>query len=48
MNNSDISSLINMLGQMDKKQLASGINKLNQILSPEEKQELYNLLDNKK
>ena len=45
MNNSDISHLINMLGQMDKNQLASGVNKLNQILTPEEKQKLNNLLN---
>ena len=47
MNNSDISNLINILGQMDKNQLSNGINKLNQILTPEEKQKLNDILNSK-
>ena len=40
MNNSDISYLMNMLNNMDKEQLNNGLNKINQILSPEEKQKI--------
>ena len=48
MNNSDISYLMNMLGKMDKNQLSNGVNQLNQILSPEEKQKLIQLLRHQK
>ena len=37
MNNIDISYLMKTLNQMDKEQLANGLNKMNQILTPEEK-----------
>ena len=46
MNNNDISGLINMLNKMDKKQLADGINQLNQILSNEDKQKIIQTLNN--
>ena len=47
MNNNDISYLMNMLNNMDKNQLANGINKINQILSPEEKQKIIQALNSK-
>lgn len=45
MNNVDISYLINMLNKMDKNQLSNGLNQLNQILSPEEKQRIIQALN---
>lgn len=48
MNNSDISYLMNMLNKMDKNQLSNGLNQLNQILSPEEKQKIIQALNSKK
>ena len=48
MNNSDISYLMKMLSNMDKTQLSQGLNKINQILSPEEKQKLIQALNSKK
>ncbi|MBR3002503.1 MAG: hypothetical protein IKF38_02930 [Clostridia bacterium] len=45
MNNNDISNLINMLGKMDKNQLNNGLNKLNQVLGPEEKKKLLQALN---
>ena len=42
MNNTDISYLMNMLNKMDKNQVTNGLNRLNQILSPEEKQKVAN------
>ena len=51
MNNNDISNLMQMLGKMDKNQLANGMNKLNQMLSPEDKQKImqaFNNMQNKK
>jgi len=48
MNNSDINAMMNMLSKMDKNQLANGINQLNQMLSPEEKQKLIQSLNNMK
>lgn len=47
MNNNDISYLMGMLGKMDKNQLSEGINKINQILSPEEKKKLIEALNSK-
>ena len=48
MNNNDISSLMNMLSKMDKKQLASGLNQLNKVLSNEDKQKIIQALNNQK
>ena len=45
MNNSDISYLMNMLNKMDRNQLNQGLNKINQILSPEEKQKIIQALN---
>ena len=45
MNNVDISYLMNMLNKMDKNQLSNGLNQLNQILSPEEKQKIIQALN---
>lgn len=47
MNNNDISNLINMIGNMDKNKLSDGLNKINQILAPEEKQKLMRILNSK-
>ena len=47
MNNSDITYLMNMLNNMDKNQLNQGLNKINQILSPEEKQKIIQALNSK-
>ncbi|MBR0427122.1 MAG: hypothetical protein IJK18_02840 [Clostridia bacterium] len=46
MNNNDISGLINMLSKMDKNQLTSGFNQLNQMLSNEDKQRIIQALNN--
>ena len=48
MNNSDITYLMNMLNKMDKKQLNQGLQKINQILSPEEKQKIIQALNSRK
>ncbi len=48
MNNNDISYLMNILSKMDKNQLNNGLNKINQILSPEEKQKIIQALNNNK
>lgn len=45
MNNTDISYLMNMLNNIDKNQLAKGLNHINQILSPEEKQKIIQALN---
>ena len=47
MNNTYISYLMNMLNQMDKKQLANGLNQINQMLTPEEKQKIIQALNSK-
>ena len=47
MNNNDISYLMNMLNKMDRNQLANGLNQLNQILSPEERQKIIQALNSK-
>jgi len=47
MNNSDISYLMNMLNKIDKNQLNEGLNQINQILSPEEKQKIIKALNSK-
>lgn len=47
MNNNDISYLMNMLSKMDKNQLNSGLNRINQILTPEEKQKIIQALNSK-
>ena len=46
MNNNDISYLISMLNNMDKKQLENGLNQINQILGPEEKKKIIQALNN--
>ena len=38
---------VNMLNKMDKNQLSNGLNQLNQILSPEEKQKIIQALNSK-
>lgn len=47
MNNNDISNLINMIGNFDKNKLSEGLNKINRILTPEEKQKLMQILNSK-
>ena len=47
MNNNDISYLMNMLSKMDKNQLNNGLNRINQILTPEEKQKIIQALNSK-
>ena len=47
MNNSDITYLMNMLNKMDESQLNQGLQKINQILSPEEKQKIIQALNSK-
>ena len=39
-NNMDIAKLMNMLSKMDKKDLEQGLNKLNQIMSKEDKEKI--------
>lgn len=46
MNNNDMSNLINMLSKMDKNQLMNNVNKINQMLSPEEKQKIIQAFNN--
>lgn len=48
MNNTDISNLMNMLQNMDKNQLANGVNQLNAMLNNEDKQKLIQMLNNLK
>ena len=48
MNNNDISNLMNMLSNMDKKQLVEGMNKLNNMLSEEDKRKIMQALNSKK
>ncbi len=48
MNNNDLSYLMNMLNNMDKEQLNKGLNRINQILSPEEKQKIIQALNYRK
>ena len=45
MNNNDLQYLLNMINKMDKSQISEGVSKLNQILSPEEKQRLIDTLN---
>ena len=45
MNNTDMSYFLNMISKMDKNQLASGINQLNQMLSNEDKQKIIQALN---
>ena len=40
MNNNDMSNLLNMISKMDKNQLMSNMNKINQMLSNEDKQKI--------
>ena len=47
MNNNDVSYLMNILNSMDKNQLAQNIDKLGQMLSPEEKQKLLQFIQQK-
>ena len=46
MNNNDMSNLINMLNKMDKNELMSNINKLNQMISPEDKKKILQAFNN--
>ncbi len=39
-NNMDMAKLMNMLSKMDKKDLEQGLNKLNQIMSKEDKEKI--------
>lgn len=39
-NNMDMGTLMNMLSKMDKSQLEQGLNKLNQMLSSEDKERI--------
>ena len=48
MNNFDVSNLMNMLNKMDKNQLQNGLSTLNKMLSNEDKQKIFNALNNKK
>ena len=48
MNNTDITYLMNLLNNMDKEKLNKGLEKVNQILSPEEKQKIIKALNNNK
>ena len=48
MNNNDMSNLMNMLNNMDKQQLASGVEQLNKMLSNEDKQKIMQMLNNMK
>ena len=48
MNNNDISYLMNMLNNMDQKQVTNSLEKLNQILGPEEKKKIIQPLNNQK
>jgi len=45
-NNMDMAKLMNMLSQMDKKQLEQGLSKLNSLLSKEEKEKIMKQLNN--
>lgn len=47
MNNNDLSSLINMINNMNKDQLSNGIAQLNQLLSNEDKKRIIDALNNK-
>ena len=46
MNNNDMTYLLNMLNNMDKNQLANGVNQLNQMLSNEDKKKIIQALNN--
>lgn len=48
MNNNDISYLMKMLNNMDQKQVTNSLEKLNQILGPEEKKKIIQALNNQK
>ena len=48
MNNNDLGNLMNILNNMDKNQLSQGLNRINQILSPDEKRKLFEALNGKK
>lgn len=48
MNNNDISYLMNLLNNMDQKQVTNNLEKLNQILGPEEKKKIIQALNNQK
>lgn len=45
MNNNDLSSLINMINNMNKDQLSKGISQLNQMLSNEDKKRIIDALN---
>lgn len=47
MNNIDLSSLINMINNMNKDQLSKGVSQLNQMLSNEDKKRIIDALNNK-
>ena len=46
MNNNDISNMMNMLKNMDQRQLANGVEQLNKMLNNEDKQKLMQMLNN--
>ena len=48
MNNNDISYLMNMISNMDQKQLSNSINQINQMLSAEDKKKLIQALNFRK
>lgn len=45
MNNNDISSLINIINNMNKDQLSKGLTQLNQMLSTEDKKRIIDALN---
>ena len=47
-NNTDLSYLMNMISNMDQKQLSNSINQINQMLSPEDKKKLIQALNFRK
>lgn len=48
MNNNDITNLMNMIGKMDKNQLANSLNQLNGMLSNEDKKKIMQALNSMK
>ena len=47
-NNTDLSYLMNMISNMDQKQLSNSINQINQMLRPENKKKLIQALNFRK
>lgn len=46
MNQNDISNFMNVLNNMDKKQLSNSVNELNKILSDDDKKKIIQMLNN--